>query len=184
MKYEQLGVWQDLSLAVHLILTLTVTCVSVITQNITLNSVGVNFSQRAYSNMKTRCLAILITQCILLIIELVLSVLKLDRWYLKSSLSQTLFCILFCYRCSHGGISFPVGIFRCFGFATFERTICPDSGSTIYHTIHRLVSCSCQSKMKGQIYRLGTPFHLLRFTAVLDSYARSSYVSQCCLKFL
>ncbi|KAF7241710.1 hypothetical protein EG68_10709 [Paragonimus skrjabini miyazakii] len=91
MKYEQLGILQDLSLAVHLILTLTITCVSMITQNITLNSVGVIFSERAYSNLKTSCLAILITQCILLIIELALSVLKLDRWYLKSSLSQTLF---------------------------------------------------------------------------------------------
>ncbi|KAF6776028.1 hypothetical protein AHF37_04428 [Paragonimus kellicotti] len=91
MKYEQLGILQDLSLAVHLILTLTITCVSMITQNITLNSVDVNFSEQAYSNLKTSCLVILIAQCTLLIIELVLSVLKLDRWYLQSSLGQTLF---------------------------------------------------------------------------------------------
>ncbi|KAA3681568.1 uncharacterized protein DEA37_0009728 [Paragonimus westermani] len=95
MKYEQLGVLQDLILAVHLILTLTITCVSTITQNITLNSLGVSFSEQAYSNLKTRCLIILIAQCVLQITELVLSVLKLDRWYLQSSLCQTLFCILF-----------------------------------------------------------------------------------------
>ncbi|KAF8562316.1 hypothetical protein P879_10902 [Paragonimus westermani] len=91
MKYEQLGVLQDLILAVHLILTLTITCVSTITQNITLNSLGVSFSEQAYSNLKTRCLIVLIAQCVLQITELVLSVLKLDRWYLQSSLCQTLF---------------------------------------------------------------------------------------------